>query len=217
MKGLKPREKIIKHGVEVLDDYELLAVLIGSGTKKENVFDLSKRIINEANGLDEFSNMKIEDWMKIKGIKVARASKLVAFLELSKRIYTFNKEIISLKKSEEVFNYIKYDLHGKSHEQLIVLYVNVKCNLVKKVISSKGKVNMLYVDTKAIVNDGLKCSASGVFLIHNHPSGDVSPSESDIDITENILNALKFFDIKLLDHIIISNNNYFSFNSNNLL
>lgn len=217
MKGLMPREKIINSGVDSLEDYELLAVLIGSATKKEGVIDLSKRIINEVNGLDDLINMSIEDWMSIRGIACAKAAKLVAFLELAKRIYTYNKEVISLRKSEEVFQYIKYDMCGKTHEQLVVLYVNAKCNLVKKVISVKGKVNILYVDTKQIVNDALKCSASGVFLIHNHPSGDTTPSESDLDLTQNIQQALKFFDIKLLDHLIIGGNNFFSFASNNLL
>lgn len=217
MNKLMPREKILKYGVEVLEDYELLAVLLGSATKKENVFDLSKRILSETNGLDDLSNMSILDWMNIRGIKEAKAAKLIAFLELAKRIYTYNKEVITLRKSEEVFNLIKYDLYGKTHEQLIILYVNVKCNLVKKVISAKGNVNILYVDTKELVNDALKCSASGVFLIHNHPSGDISPSIADIDLTDNINKALNFFDIKLLDHLIISNNNYFSFKSNNLL
>lgn len=217
MKGLMPREKILESGVETLENYELLAVLIGSATKKEGVLDLSKRILNEINGLDDLINMSIEDWMLIRGIATAKAAKLVAFLELAKRIYTYDKKVISLRKSEEVFNYIKYDVYGKTHEQLIVLYVNVKCNLVKKVVSSKGKVNILYVDVKQIVNDAIKCSSSGVFLIHNHPSGDVTPSESDIDLTDHIKKALSFFDIQLLDHLIIGNNKFYSFQSNNLL
>lgn len=217
MNGLMPREKIIKYGVDSLEDFELLAVLLGSGTKGEPVLEFSKRILSEFNGLDDIINMKIDDWTQIKGIKNAKASKLIAFLEFSKRIYQYEKKNVSLRSSDEVFNYIKYDMVGKSHEQLIVLYVNVKCNLVKKKISSVGKVNILYVDAKEIVNDALKCNASGVFLIHNHPSGDVTPSPADIDLTNSIKKALQFFDIKLLDHLIIGGNKYFSFDCDNLL
>ncbi|MFI3251931.1 MAG: DNA repair protein RadC [bacterium] len=217
MKELMPREKMIKYGVENLDDYELLALLLGVGTRGEGVIDFSKRIMNELNGLDDIVNMKMEDWMKIKGIKKGKASKLVAFLEFSKRIYNYEKKETSLRTANDIFEFIKYDLSGKTHEHMIVLYVNTKCKLIKKKVSTQGKVNILYVDIKEIVNDALKCNATGVFLIHNHPSGDTTPSEADIDLTDAINKALKYFDISLLDHIIFGNNNYFSFKSNNLL
>lgn len=212
-----PREKIIKMGVEALEDFELLAVLLETGIKNEPILEYSKRIISELNGLDDIINMSIEDWMKIKGIKEAKASKLIAFLEFSKRIFQYNKQIISLKKSEQVYEYVKYDLIGKFHEELIVLYVNVKCNLLKKKIVTSGKVNVLYVDVKDIINDSIKTKASGVFLIHNHPSGDTTPSNSDIELTNNLKKALSFFEVQLLDHLIIGHNSFFSFSCNNLL
>lgn len=212
-----PREKIIKMGVESLSDYELLAVLLQTGTKKEHIMDFSKRIMSELSGLDEMINMSIDDWMQIKGIKEGKASKMIAFLEFSKRIYQYQKETISLRNELEVFNFIKYDLIGLQHEELFVLYVNVKCNLIVKKKISKGKINILYVDLKDVVNQALKYKASGVFLVHNHPSGDVTPSTSDIDLTNSMKKALDFFDIKLLDHIIVGSNKYYSFNSNNML
>lgn len=215
MEKLMPREKIIKLGVESLEDYELLAILLQTGNKKENVLQLSKRILTELN-LNDLINMQIEDWMIYDGIKTCKAASLIAFLEFSKRIYKYQKKDIFFKNSNDVFEYVKYDLSNKSHEELIVLYVNARCRLisVKKI---KGNVNILYVDTKEIVNNSLKCKAKGVFLIHNHPSGDINPSVSDIDLTNNLNNAFSYFDVKLLDHLIIGDNNYFSFSSNNLL
>ncbi len=211
-----PREKIINLGVESLQDYELLAVLLGTGTKEENVLELSKRILFEFNGLTDIINMTIEDWMLIKGIKEKKAATLVAFLEFSKRIYKYEKKDISLKTCNEVYEYIKYDLEGKSHEELIILYVNVRCKLIS-LKKSIGNTSILYVDIKEVVSQGIRCKASGVFLIHNHPSGEISPSISDIDLTNSLKNAFAFFDIKVLDHLIIGKNNYFSFTCNNLL
>ncbi len=213
---LMPREKIIKSGVETLEDYELLAVLLNTGIKGESILEFSKRIISEFNGLSDIVNMSFDDWMQVKGIKQTKAATLVAFLEFSKRIYTFEKKDILLKNSNDVFNYIKYDLSGKFTEELIILYVNARCSLIS-VKKLKGNVSILYVDTKEVVNHALKYKASGVFLIHNHPSGDVNPSISDIDLTNVLNKAFRFFDIKLLDHLIVGNNNYYSFLSNNLI
>lgn len=212
-----PREKIMKMGVESLDDYELLAVLLQTGTKKEPIIEFSKRILKELSGLDQMVNMSIDDWMKIKGIKECKASKMIAFLEFSKRIYQYNKEVTFLRNEKEVYDYIKYDLFGLAHEELYVLYVNVKCHLITKKRVSKGKVNIVYVDIKDVVNDAIRFKASGVFIIHNHPSGDVNPSNNDVDLTNSLKKALGFFDVNLLDHLIIGNNKYFSFNSNNMV
>lgn len=216
MKELMPREKLLKNGVTSLDNFELLAILLQTGTKNEPILDFCKRIMNELNGLDDLINMSIEDWMQYKGIKTGKASKMVAFLEFARRIYQYEKKDVLLKTASEVFDYIKYDFYGKSHEELIVLYVNVKCKLISKKIS-KGKINILYVDTNDLVKTALNIKASGVFLIHNHPSGDTTPSLSDIDLTNAVLKSLSFFDIKLLDHLIIGNNNFFSFKGNNIL
>ncbi|MFI3329624.1 MAG: DNA repair protein RadC [bacterium] len=216
MEELMPREKIINLGVESLQDYELLAVLLGTGSKDENVLDLSKRILLEFSGLNDIVNMKIEDWMLIKGIKEKKAATLVAFLEFSKRIYRYEKKDISLKTCNEVYDYVKYELNGKSHEELLILFVNVRCKLIS-IKRSIGSTSILYVDIKEVVNQGIRCKASGVFLIHNHPSGDTTPSISDIDLTNSLKKAFNFFDIKVLDHLIIGENNYFSFTSNNLL
>lgn len=216
MQELMPREKIIKLGVHTLQDYELLAVLLGTGSKDENVICLSKRILSELHGLNDIINMSIEDWMLIKGIKEKKAATLVAFLEFSKRIYQFEQKDIALKSSMQVYEYIKLELEGKAHEELFVLYVNTRCKLIGKK-RSIGKTNILYVDIKEVVNHGIKCKASGVFLVHNHPSNDVSPSTSDIDLTQALKKAFNFFDIQLLDHLIIGEKNFFSFASNNIL
>ncbi len=198
-------------------DYELLAVLLQTGTKEEPILEFSKRILSEFTGLGDMINMSIEDWMNIKGIKESKACKMIAFLEFSKRIYQYKKDVIFLGNEKLVYEYIKYDLVCKTYEELIVLFVDTKCNLISKLKLGRGNINILYVDVKEIISAAVKYKATGIFLIHNHPSGDTTPSNSDIELTSNIKNALQYFDVNVLDHIIIGNNKYFSFNSNNII
>lgn len=212
-----PREKLLQYGVESLSNEELLALLLQTGTKEEPVLNFAKRILEELDGLDNMLDMSVEDWCKIKGIKSGKASKLIGFIELAKRIFSYQKTIVYLRSDEEVYNLVKYDYYGKKNEELMVLYVNSKCMLIRKMVLSIGSINSTYVDIKQIVNYAIKFNANGLFLIHNHPSGDMKPSKNDLSMTQQVESACKLFNINLLDHLIIGNNEYFSFYKNMLI
>ncbi len=209
----RPREKLLLKGTGALSDAELIAILIGSGTAKLSAVELSKIILQEVkNNLNDLAKLSVKDLVKIKGIGEAKAITIIAALELGRR--RKNQEQVDKPKlvtSASVFEVIQGDLMDLPHEEFWVLLLNRAHMLIKKKRISEGGVSGTVADPKIIFKLALEELASGIILVHNHPSGNLSPSQSDIDLTKKIKEAGKTLEIQLLDHLIIAGKKYYSF------
>lgn len=208
----RPREKLIDKGAEVLTNSELLAIIIGAGSKDESVIQLSQRILlasdNLFSGLSRFS---VEDFQQYKGIGTAKSVTLCALFEISRRR---NKEKVKKKiisRSNDVYLEMSPYLIDLNHEEFWVIYLSRANRILKKERISKGGISGTIVDSKLIMKKALLLLASSIVLVHNHPSGNRNPSEQDKNVTEKIKSACKLLEINLIDHIIIAGNSYYSF------
>ena len=208
----RPRERLIEKGSEVLTNAELLAIIIGSGSREESVIQLSKRILEASeNQFSELSRLSAEDFQQFKGIGLAKSVTLCALFEISRRR---TKEVgmkVSISGSNDVYLEMSPILMDLNHEEFWVIYLNRAHGIIKKEKISKGGVSGTVVDNKLIMKKGLLLLASSIVLVHNHPSGNRNPSEQDKLVTEKIKSACKLFEINLIDHIIIAGNSYYSF------
>ncbi len=206
---LLPREKLVKLGVDKLTDEELLAIMLGTGIKGESVFELSKRLVDKY-GLDRLFKMNYNELSKINGIKLSKATKLLASFEITRRIIAHTTKDEILKESKDLFNHVKGKYLYLDYEILTVIYVDNRLRIMDELEFSDKRYDYLSFPLKEIIKKALKINAFGIFLVHNHPAGNISPSRSDIESTEKLLNISNDLGIKLLDHIIISKNQYFS-------
>lgn len=216
----KPRERLLKYGANNLSDYELLALILNSGTKEKSVLELSLEILNFLK-LENY-NVTLNEISNIKGIGKAKSSIILALLELSKRIYEdrYNKlNIINkvLKNSNDVYNYLKPEIIGIQKEIFFAIYLDNRCKLIEKKIISIGTSTESLVDIKEIFKYALKNNSYYVIIAHNHPSNSTNPSKNDVELTKKIVESGKIMNVNIIDHIILGNNNYFSFLENNLI
>ena len=215
----RPRERMIKLGAESLSDAELIAVLLGSGTKNETAVDLGRTVINAAgNNLRSLTNMSIDSLKKIKGIGPTKALVITAVSELTRRISSEEvKSSQQIKSSEYAAKIISPVLRDLSHEECWVMYLNRANRLIAKERLSKGGVSATVVDVKIAVKNALEKLASSIILVHNHPSGNPTPGDADKVQTKALHEAASMFDITLLDHLIIAGDTYFSFSDQGLM
>lgn len=215
----KPREKLISHGRQALSDAELLAIIIGSGNTTESAVQLSQRLLFENNNdLSNIAKLSIQELTKFKGIGSAKAANIAAAFELGRRRKEIDKkEIKKITSSQSAFDYLNVFLSDLSHEEFHLLLLNRANSPIRLIRLSKGGLSATVIDIKLIAKHAIDNHASGIILAHNHPSGNIKPSESDIAITNKIKEALKVFEISTLDHIIIGENDYFSFADENIL
>lgn len=215
----RPREKLLLKGKAALSDAELLAIILGSGNESETAVDVAKKLLHSVeNSLVELGKKDINALKKFKGIGDAKAISIIATMELGRRRQAENalqKSMIqSSKAAYEVLLPHLADLH---HEVFMVLFLNRRNELISKVQMSSGGVSGTVVDTKMILKEAIQKLSSSIILAHNHPSGNISPSEQDKKITKQLKEACKLIDVNLNDHIIVGNQNYFSFLDNGLL
>lgn len=215
----RPREKLMLKGKTVLTDAELIAILIGSGSKDETAVALSKRILNSVNNnINQLASLSLEKLMQFKGIGEARAISIITALELGKRRHfeqvNVTPKITSSKTAFEIFQPIIGDLQ---HEEFWVLYLNNSNKVLRKILLSKGGITATLVDIRLIFKEAVELSAVAIIVGHNHPSSKLEPSHSDKRLTKKIKEAGETLDIKLLDHLIITQKDYFSFADNGLL
>jgi len=209
----QPREKLMLKGSSALSDSELLAILIGSGNRNESALALCKRILFDvSNDLNNLSRMNIAQLMKYKGIGEAKAISITAALELGKRRQGINpKEKPIIRNSNEAYRAIGYILEDLSVEEFWIMHLNHGARLMKLERISIGGIASTIVDVKLIGKSCLENLTSSVILCHNHPSGNLQPSEQDNKLTKRIREALSLFDISVRDHIIIGGKGYYSF------
>lgn len=209
----RPREKMLLKGTSALSDAELVAILIGSGSRKLSALDLSKKILDGVNNqLNELARVSARDLMKVKGIGEAKAITIVAALELGRRRKeTESQEKPKVGSSREAYDAISVDLMDLPREEFWALFLNRANRLIRKQRISEGGVSGTVADPKVIFKGALDHLASGIIVAHNHPSGNLVASQSDIDLTKKLKEAGKFLEIQLLDHLIICGPKYFSF------
>jgi DNA repair protein RadC len=209
----RPREKLLLQGRRQLTDAELIAILIGSGNKTETAVDLSKRILKHCqNDLDKVAKLTVKELSKFKGIGEAKSITIVAALELGRR--RKDKEEEDLKKvtsSKDVYMIMHAELADLAHEELWVLLLNRANFVIGKQFISKGGQAGTVVDPKIIFKAAIEQNAASVILVHNHPSGNLKPSPSDIEITKKMMKAGLLLEITVLDHLIVSNRSFISF------
>lgn len=215
----RPREKLLLKGRSALTDAELIGILIGSGTRSMSAVDLAKHILNKVNNdLNELAKLSVKDLQKFKGIGEAKAISIVSALEVGRR----RKEKEPTKKekiacSRDAYEAMRPHLLDLHHEEFWIILLNRANIITNKLQVSAGGVSGTVADPKIIFKLALDHIASGIILVHNHPSGNLSPSQADIDLTKKLKEAGKFLDVPVLDHLIFTDNDYYSFADKGML
>ncbi|MEO9869961.1 RadC family protein [Ekhidna sp.] len=209
----RPREKLLLKGKSALSEAELIAILIGSGNKDQTAVELAQHILNQCeNNLSSLARLSVKDLQKFKGIGGAKAISIVAALEVGRR----RKEVepskrVKIKASKDAYNLLKGDLMDLNHEEFWLILLKRNNEVIKKEMISRGGVSGTVVDAKIIFKRALEETASGIILAHNHPSGNLKASTEDINLTNRLKQAGNSLDITVLDHLILTNEGFFSF------
>ena len=215
----RPREKLVAKGKSTLSDAELIAILIGSGNRQESAVALSKRMLQSVDGnINELAKLSVEKLTTFKGIGEAKAISIITALELGKRRQLETAmEKPKITSSVAVFNLLQPIIGDLEHEEFWVLFLNNSNKVVAKNQISKGGLTATVVDVRLLFKRALELAAVAIIVCHNHPSGKLQPSDADQQLTQKINEAGTTLDIKLLDHLIITEKAYFSFADENLL
>ena len=214
----RPREKLKNMGAESLSNEELIAIILRCGNKEESVKDLAIRLVKTLDTFHDFNSITYQDLIKIKGIKEAKAISLLASIELGRRLVNTKPTAkTKIKSAEEIYFMFKPQIINLKQEKLFALFLNTKNEIITYETIFIGTQNKSITHPREIFNSAIKNSAVKFILIHNHPTGDVTPSKEDILFTENIENIGKMMQIPLIDHIIISETRFFSFFDHHML
>lgn len=215
----RPREKLITKGKSVLSDAELVAILIGSGNKNESAVDLSKRILNSVNNnLNNLSKLTLEQLTNFKGIGEAKAISIITALELGRRSqFEIGLEKPQITSSKDVYKLMIPVLGDLPHEEFWALFLNNSNKVLEQYQVSKGGLTATIVDVRLLFKRALELNAVAIIVCHNHPSGKLQPSQADKQLTQKIKQSSTTLDIKLLDHLIVTEKMYFSFADEGLL
>ena len=209
----RPREKLIAKGRSSLSDAELVAILIGSGSSELSAVELSKKILLHAgNDLNDLAKLSVQELMQFKGIGEAKAISIVSALELGRRRKNSeSKSKTKVRSSKDAYEAISPELMDQPVEQFWIIMLNRSNHVIKKRLISHGGVSGTVADPKIIFKSALEDLASGIILVHNHPSGNLKPSEADLRLTKKLFDSGKLLEIPVLDHIIFTDSGYYSF------
>lgn len=213
-----PREKAVNYGINSLSNEELLGLIIKSGIKNVNYYELALNIINKANGFNNLLCLTYEELVSIKGIKKAKALEILAILEIAKRL----SNVSSVKEEElsspsKIVDWLRFNVGFSNVEQFLCIFLNTSGNILKSEVMFKGSKNQSIVAVDEVLRKAILLKASAIVVCHNHPSGKAEPSMQDRLVTSDLLNACKLMNIKLLDHIIVTKFSYYSFKQEHLL
>ncbi len=215
----RPREKLLLQGKKSLTNAELIAILIGSGNARQSAVALSKEILAKHNNdLHRLAQLEVNDLQRFQGIGEAKAITIVGALELGRRRKA--KDITSKTKinsSQSAYDYMQPELQDQTHEEFWIILLKRNNEVIGKELVSRGGVSGTFVDAKILFKKALEKLASNVILVHNHPSGNLKPSHHDITLTSKLRDAGKLLDIAVIDHLIFTNTNYYSFADEGLL
>lgn len=213
----RPVERLITNGSESLNNIELLTILIKSGTKQKSAKNLAEEIVKEIGDIHQLKNLNLEQLKKIKGIGIKKAATILAAIELSKRINdeynTLNN--VKINNSSLVYKYYKNKIGDKLQEYFYCIYLNSAKKVIKDKLLFIGTINQSIVHPREIFKEAYLLSASSIICVHNHPAGSIFPSKEDIDLTNKLVEIGNLLGVKVVDHVIITKNNYYSFFENN--
>jgi len=210
----RPREKLIRYGPEKLSNSELLAIILGSGTKEKNVIELANKILKKFSA-DELPNLTFNDLKNYPGLGPAKACEIIACFELGKRLLKGKRTKIYLTP-KDVWEELK-DLHNHKKEHFVIFYLDARNQEIKREIISVGSLNANLVHPREVFEPAVRNLAAQIILAHNHPSGDPEPSEDDLEITKRLVESGKILGIEIIDHIIVAKNGFISFKEKKLI
>ncbi|SMB92142.1 DNA replication and repair protein RadC [Desulfonispora thiosulfatigenes DSM 11270] len=208
---LQPRERLDKYGVRALSDRELIAILLTTGSTKKTALEIAEQVLTRHNGLRGILDISLEELSSFDGIGIAKASRIISAVEIGKRISLKGQEFKpTIKSPEDVANLLMEKMRYLDREHFKVILLNTKGQVIKCETISIGTLNSSLVHPRELFKIAIRRSAASIILVHNHPSGDTSPSREDIQVTKKIMEAGKLLDIKVLDHIIIGDKSFLS-------
>lgn len=215
----RPREKLLEKGCVSLSDAEIIAILIGTGTREKSAVEVCREILKSVdNDLNKLARLTIHDLMKFKGIGEAKAITIAAALELGRRKKVdVDSTANFIKTSKDAYNAVRHFYEDLNHEEFHVIVLSRANKILSVELISKGGLNATVADGKMIFKKALEKGASGIILSHNHPSGNLKPSDTDIDLTKKMKAFGAYIDMPVLDHIIVTDQNYFSFADNGMI
>lgn len=207
----RPRERMLKFGASHLSNQELLAILLGSGTKQESVMDLSNRVLMHFEGIKLLSDAAIEEFTAIKGIGPAKGITMLAAIELGKRMSRYKPdERYIIRSPEDGADYIMEEMRSLMQEHFVVIFLNTKNQIIHSQTIFIGSLNASIVHPREVFREAVRRSAASIICAHNHPSGDPTPSQEDIHVTRRLVESGKMIGIELLDHLIIGDRKFVS-------
>ncbi len=215
----RPRERLLNYGEKALSDVELLAIVLRTGDKNCSVYELAQNLIVDFGSLKKIAEVGIGELIKYPGIGITKAIQIKASIELGRRIFYEKKNYFGeiILNSRDAFLIFKEDMFDLKEEHLFCIYMDVKNKCLNKKLIAKGDLNIVYASPRDIFKYALQENSSKLILAHNHPSGDLTPSEDDIIFTKRLIEAGKILGIEVLDHLIICNDNYISLKEKRLI
>ncbi|HEW1216817.1 TPA: DNA repair protein RadC [Streptococcus pneumoniae] len=210
--SLLPRERLAKEGVEALSNQELLAILLRTGTRQASVFEIAQQVLNNLSSLTDLKKMTLQELQSLSGIGRVKAIELQAMIELGHRIHKHETlEMESILSSQKLAKKMQQELGDKKQEHLVALYLNTQNQIIHQQTIFIGSVTRSIAEPREILHYAIKHMATSLILVHNHPSGAVAPSQNDDHVTKLVKEACELMGIVLLDHLIVSHSNYFSY------
>lgn len=209
----RPREKLIRYGTDRLNNLELLAIIIGSGTKKHNALDLSGRLFKKYE--DNKEQITYQNLIEHNGIGSTKACRIVACFELGKRLFK-NKKTSLILSPEDVWKELD-EIRNRTKEHFVIFYLDVRNQIIRKEIISIGTLNMSVVHPREVFENAIRHTAAQILISHNHPSGDPNPSDEDIALTHRLIESGKILGIEIIDHVIVCKEVYYSFKKHEIL
>ncbi|WP_100333350.1 RadC family protein [Bacillus alkalisoli] len=207
----RPRERLLKDGPSSLSNHELLAILLRTGTKQESVLQMANRLLTNFEGLRLLKDASVDEITSIKGIGAAKALQIIAAIELGRRIHRLQYEDrYVIRSPEDAANYVMEDMRFLSQEHFVCLYLNTKNQVIHQQTVFIGSLNASIVHPREVFKEAFRRSAASFICLHNHPSGDPSPSREDIEVTKRLNDCGKLIGIELLDHLIIGDQKFVS-------
>ena len=213
----RPREKAFHHGIESLNNIELLALVLRTGNKQESAIELAQRVINEIGGFRYLHDINYYQLIQIKGIKQAKAIEVLAIIEIAKRLDKQPVAMSAIKEPRDGYELLKNQLMFEQQEKVIVLCLNSRLEVIKEKTVFIGGNNISIISGRELFKEALICGSNRVIVVHNHPSGNPEPSIEDIEATERLYSMAKELDIDVVDHLIIGRSRFYSFASNKII
>ena len=213
----RPRERLIKYGVGSLSNEELLSIILSTGYKSRSCKEVSIDILKYFESITNMKNASINNLSKIKGVGVSKACNILASIELGKRVFNDSVKNSRILSTEDVYNFIKSDVEGMKQEHFYAIYLDNKNKVLEKRLLFIGTINKSVVHPREVFKYAYLSSATSIIVVHNHPSGEVSPSKEDIEITKALVELGNINRIPIIDHVIVGSSNYYSFNEELML